>query len=147
MAMKETIPTLIKLDQSTKLEKVSPDLLMNNGDNMELQSFITQLKTQPESIEFEDTMSVIDANYVFTPTAFKNGGTTNEAGQNNGSCKILGFGKKHSLSVDDTLACFGKYYREDVLANPTGDDHQNIRHFMKTGWDGVIFEGDPLTAL
>jgi hypothetical protein len=119
---------------------------MNNGDKMELQAFLTQLKTHPENIAFDDTMSVIEANYVFTATAFKNGDTTNEAGQNNGSCKILGFGKIHALSVEETLACFGQYYRDDVLANPRGDDHQNIRHFMKTGWDGVQFEGEPLTA-
>ena len=33
---------------------------------------------------------------------------------------------------------WGQYYR-DVLATPTKDDHQNIRNFMKYGWDGVDF--------
>lgn len=28
----------------------------------------------------------------------------------------------------------------DVLANPDGDDHQNIRNIMKYGWNDVIFE-------
>ena len=27
------------------------------------------------------------------------------------------------------------YYR-DVLATPDGDDHPNIRNFMKSGWEG-----------
>jgi hypothetical protein len=31
-----------------------------------------------------------------------------------------------------------------VLKNPDGTDHQNIRNFMKHGWDGVRFEGEPL---
>ena len=33
---------------------------------------------------------------------------------------------------------WGQYYR-DVLATPDKDDHQNIRNFMKYGWDGVDF--------
>lgn len=113
---------------------------------MELQTFLTRLAEQPEAIEFEDTMAVIDANYTFTPTAFKNGDTNNEAGQNNGSCKILAFGQLNDLSVEQTLACFGRYYREDVLANPEGDDHQNIRNFMVSGWEGVNFQGAALSV-
>ena len=37
------------------------------------------------------------------------------------------------------LQLWGQYYRE-VLADPDGDSHQNIRNFMKYGWDGVPFE-------
>ena len=37
------------------------------------------------------------------------------------------------------LQLWGQYYR-DVLAKPDGEDHQNIRQFMKNGWDGVPFE-------
>ena len=33
---------------------------------------------------------------------------------------------------------------EDVLENPQGTNHQNIRNFMKTGWDGIQFEGNAL---
>lgn len=113
---------------------------------MELQAFLTQLKTSPETIEFDHTMAVIKAHYSFSPTAFKNGDCQNEAGQNNGSCKILAFGQLNGLSVDETLACFGKFYRDDVLGNPDGDDHQNIRNFIKTGWDGVSFDAQPLNA-
>lgn len=116
------------------------------GDVMSLQDFIEQLKATPDAVEFDTTMAVIEANYDFSPTAFTNGDTTNEAGQNNGSCKILAFGQLNGLSVDETLACFGKFYREDVLGNPSGDDHQNIRNFIKNGWDGVNFSGQALTA-
>jgi hypothetical protein len=31
-----------------------------------------------------------------------------------------------------TLSCFGAYYQEDVLGDPDGTSHQNIRNFMKT---------------
>jgi nitroreductase len=116
------------------------------GDFMSLQDFISQLKTSPETIEFDTTIAVIEANYDFTPTAFTNGSTNNDAGQNNGSCKILAFGQLNGLSVDETLACFGKFYRDDVLGNPEGDDHQNIRNFINNGWDGVNFSGQALTA-
>ena len=37
-----------------------------------------------------------------------------------------------------SLQLWGQYYR-DVLATPDKDDHQNIRNFMKYGWDGVDF--------
>ena len=40
------------------------------------------------------------------------------------------------LSKEETLALFGGYYR-DVVATPEGDDHPNIRNFMKSGWEGV----------
>lgn len=111
---------------------------------MQLQAFLDRLKDEPESIQFEDSMTVIESNYNFTPITFRNGEILNEAGQNNGSCKILAFGQLNGLSVDETLACFGKFYREDVLGNPEGEDHQNIRNFMQSGWDGVSFHGAAL---
>jgi hypothetical protein len=112
---------------------------------MTLQDFIRQLKTSPEAVEFDTTMAVIEANYDFTPTAFNNGDCVNDAGQNNGSCKILAFGQLNGLSVDETLACFGKFYRDDVLGNPAGDDHQNIRNFIQSGWEQVSFKGAALS--
>ncbi|UUM32410.1 HopJ type III effector protein [Vibrio japonicus] len=113
---------------------------------MELSTFISQLKTHPQDIEFSQTIATIDANYDFTPTAFTNGNTSNEANQNNGSCKIFAFAKLNDLSAEETLACFGAFYREDVLNNPQGDDHANIRNFIQFGWDGVQFESEALKA-
>ena len=89
-------------------------------------------------------MAVIENNYHFTPTVFTNGETHNEANQNNGSCKIFAFGLLNNLSEQQTLACFGAYYRDDVLGNPDGDDHQNIRQFMVSGWTKVQFDGEAL---
>ncbi|CAE6921416.1 MULTISPECIES: HopJ type III effector protein [Vibrio] len=111
---------------------------------MELKEFLDALTASPETVEFETTMAAIEANYEFTPTAFVNGETYNNADENNGSCKIFAFGLLNHLDKDATLACFGRFYREDVLANPENNDHQNIRNFMVTGWNGVKFESDAL---
>lgn len=113
---------------------------------MQLNDFLKQLNDTPDSISFDDTMAVIEANYTFSPTAFKNGNTENTANTNNGSCKIFAFGLLNNLSQAQTLACFGDFYRKDVLENPEGDSHQNIRNFMQTGWDGIKFAGEALSA-
>jgi hypothetical protein len=31
-----------------------------------------------------------------------------------------------------------------VLENLEGDDHQNIRNFMKYGWEGIQFKNEAL---
>ena len=112
---------------------------------MDLKDFLQKLNDTPEQISFNDTLALIDALYDFTPTTFNNGSVRNEAGQNNGSCKLFSFAKIQGLSQQRTLACFGDYYRKDVLGNPGGSDHQNIRNFMQTGWPGITFEGGALT--
>ena len=105
---------------------------------------LNKVKQNPESITFQETISVIDANYNFTPTAFKNGNQFNNPIENNGSCKIFAFAKLHNLEKEATLSLFGSYYFDDVLKNPNGNDHQNIRNFMVFGWDGISFEGEAL---
>lgn len=112
---------------------------------MTIIAFLGQLQENPKSITFQGTIQVIEENYDFMPTAFKNGNQNNGAGENNGSCKIFAFAKLNNLSQEDTLACFGAYYFNDVLQNPEGTDHQNIRNFMQAGWDGVQFEGKALS--
>lgn len=99
-----------------------------------------QLETSPEKIQFKEVIAFIDKHYDFTPTKFINGNTVNEAGQNNGSCKIFSFAQLNDLSKEETLNLFGEFYREDVLKNPDGADHQNIRNFMESGWEGISFE-------
>lgn len=111
---------------------------------MKSTEFLQRLEKTPEAIAFNDTIAVVEANYEFTPTAFANGELRNGAGQNNGSCKVFSFARLHKLSPQQTLHCFGDYYRKDVLGNPDGTDHQNIRNFMKTGWAGIAFEGEAL---
>jgi hypothetical protein len=110
-----------------------------------MKHFLKTLETAPGSISFNDTIGVIDENYEFTPTAFRNGELQNEAGQNNGSCKIFSFARLHRLTPQQTLQCFGSYYRDDVLKHPQGCDHQNIRNFIKTGWDCIAFDSNAPT--
>ncbi|WP_395063498.1 HopJ type III effector protein [Flavobacterium sp.] len=107
-------------------------------------NFINKIKQNPQTISFQDTIAVIDSNYNFTPTAFKNGNQYNDANENNGSCKIFAFTKMNNLEKDETLVLFGNYYFDDVLKNPDGNDHQNIRNFIIFGWDGVSFDSDVL---
>ncbi|MBB4804939.1 hypothetical protein HNP38_000211 [Chryseobacterium defluvii] len=105
---------------------------------------LDQLKNSPETVQFKEVIVYIDDHYDFTPVKFRNGNTVNEAGQNNGSCKVFSFAKLNGLLKEDVLALFGEFYREDVLKNPEGTDHQNIRNFMKSGWEGISFVGEAL---
>ncbi len=105
---------------------------------------LEKLKSDKNSIDFKEVIDYIDLNYDFTPTKFTNGNTINEANQNNGSCKIFAFAKLNNFSKEETLALFGDFYRTDVLQNPEGTDHQNIRNFIEFGWDGISFTGEAL---
>jgi len=110
---------------------------------MTITAFIEKLKTTPKTVSFQETMQVIEDHYDFEPTSFTNGEITNNIGQNSGSCKLFAFAKLQQLNSEETLHCFGNYYT-DVLNTPAGNDHQNIRNFMKTGWNGISFSNDPL---
>lgn len=112
---------------------------------MTLDQLLGALRAGP--VAFADVMAVIDQNYAFTPTAFRNGDADNAAGSNNGSCKIFAFAKLHGLDAAATLNAFGDFYTQDVLQHPEGEDHANIRNFMRTGWDGIEFSGEALKAL
>lgn len=112
---------------------------------MNIQQFKDKLKTHPTKIVFADTMQVIDDNYDFIPTAFTNGTINNKAGENSGSCKLFAFAKLQKLSKEETLFCFGEHY-QNVLEDKYGTSHQNIRNFMKTGFEVLVFEGDVLSA-
>lgn len=111
---------------------------------MELNDFLQKLNTSPETIEFTDTMSAVEALYDFTETEFQNGELLNQAGQNSGSCKLFAFAQLQNFSKQQTLACFGAYYRDDVLKKPDAADHQNIRNFINHGWSGIAFSKMPL---
>lgn len=115
---------------------------------MSLNDFIEQVKSG-QLVSFQETIAVIAEHYDYQATAFSNGlqqPVLNEAGRNEGSCKIFTFAKLHDLNEAQTLALFGDYYRKDVLENPGGDDHQNIRSFIRDGWPGILFQGEALQA-
>ncbi len=113
---------------------------------MRIEDFLHKLRTQPEDIAFTDTIETIEANYEFTPVRFTNGSAVNEAGTNSGSCKLFSFAKLQGLSKEETLACFGDYYRVEVLQHPEATNHANIRNFMLTGWEGISFDTEALQA-
>lgn len=105
---------------------------------------IEKLNTVPEQVTFNEVIATIESDYDYTPAKFSNGETVNEAGSNEGSCKIFAFARLNNLTEDKTLHCFGDYYRKDVLENPDSTDHANIRNFMQTGWQGIVFESEAL---
>ncbi|MCE2573154.1 HopJ type III effector protein [Motilimonas eburnea] len=117
---------------------------------MTITELLEQLKHQAETIEFNDVMSIIADNYHYTPSEFSNGlgdeQLINAAGTNEGSCRLFAFAQLQQLDQAQTLALFGRFYREDVLQHPQGSDHGNIRNFIKYGWDGIQFKQTPLVA-
>lgn len=115
--------------------------------NVTLADFINQLDSNAEQVSFEQVMQVIGENYNYLPATFSNGDLLNEAGTNEGSCKIFYFAKLNGLTEQQTLTCFGRFYREDVINNPQGNDHGNIRNFMQSGWSKVEFNSVALTPL
>jgi hypothetical protein len=101
---------------------------------------LEKIKNNPSEIQFKDVIAHIDAHFDFEPCAFLNGDLENAVGQNSGSCKVMQFAIIENLSKEETLACFGEYYRVEVLENMDGTNHQNIRNFMIYGFDGLKFE-------
>ena len=112
------------------------------------QAFIARVKAG-EPVEFQETIDLIAGHFSYMPTRFSNGlgddRLVNEPGVNEGSCKIFSFARLHGLNEAETLALFGRFYREDVLGHPEGADHRNIRNFLRDGWAGIAFDGVALT--
>jgi hypothetical protein len=114
---------------------------------MTINDLITQLNNEPKNVDFKQVIQVISQFYTYTPTDFTNGELLNQAGTNEGSCKIFYFAQLNKLTEQQTLCLFGSYYRDDVLANPEGNDHANIRNFILSGWAGIKFNAAALTQL
>jgi hypothetical protein len=115
-----------------------------------VEEFLKRLR-QGEPVDFAETQSLISQHYRYTPVKFSNGlgsdAIDNEAGVNEGSCRIFYFSWLHGLEQEETLKLFGDYYWIDVLQNPDTDNHRNIRNFIRHGWAGIRFEGVALTPL
>jgi len=105
----------------------------------ECELFNANVEMSSDDLTFEQVMEVIDQHYESQLLEFKNGDMLNKQGENEGTAKILSYAALSNMSKETTLKLWGQYYRE-VLANPNGTDHQNIRNFMKYGWEGVPFE-------
>ena len=100
--------------------------------------FNANLEMSGDDLMFEEFIELCDAEYEDGLIEFKNGDIVNKPGENHGSAKVLSYAALADFDKEMTLKLWGQYYRE-VKANPDGDDHQNIRNFMKYGWDGVDF--------
>lgn len=113
-----------------------------------LDTLLSQIKSTPETVEFQDVINTIGEHYNYTPAQFSNGPVNDcvisNAGENEGSCKIFAFAQLNSLNENQTLNCFGQYYRDDVLNHLNSTDHANIRTFMKYGWENINFNRLPL---
>ena len=103
----------------------------------ECEVFNANVEMDADELKFEDVMDLIDKHYEVGLIEFKNGDIVNKQGENEGSAKLLSYAALAELDKDTTLKLWGQYYRE-VLADPKGDSHQNIRNFMKYGWDGTF---------
>ena len=114
------------------------------------QTLIEKIKSAPDTVSFNEVIDYIMSTYQYSPAQFYNGHNddkvTNEAGTNEGSCKIFAFAQLAGLSEQETLNCFGDYYRHDVLQHPDNTDHANIRTFMRHGWSGIKFQSAALAA-
>ena len=112
---------------------------------------LDKLKSDPDTVRFEDVIETINTHYHYTPARFSNGlgadAVINEAGSNEGSCKIFALAQLQQLDKAATLACFGHYYRDEVLHHPDADNHANIRRFMRDGWEGIDFSTTALTPI
>lgn len=128
-------------------------LSTNPGDSLsdprsvppEAVAFADKIKSGTE-VTFSETMSIIDEHYFYFEVPFYNGELENKANENIGSAKIFAFGLMTKMTKDQCLLMFGEHYKS-VLDNPSGSDHQNIRTFQKSGWDGINFErGLPISS-
>lgn len=116
-----------------------------------MSTFATLLdRLRRRDADFEEVIAYINAHYDYTPTRFSNGlgaePVVNEAGKNEGSCRLFALAKLEGLSEADTVQLFGRFYHDDVLKHPGGSDHANIRRFLKDGWAGIRFDGTALVA-
>ncbi len=92
---------------------------------------------------FSDTLELIGQVFDYQPTGFHNGPLFNPAGENEGSCRVFSLAQYCNLNEADTLRLFAEHYQQ-VLDDPAGESHGNIRQFMTTGWSGIRFDQPPL---
>lgn len=116
---------------------------------MSLSTFLQKI-TSNQEVSFNETIAIITENYDYEATEFTNGlaedTLTNASGTNEGSCKIFAFAQINQLNQQQTLSLFGDFYRKDVLDDLSGTGHQNIRNFIRYGWEGIRFKQPALKS-
>lgn len=96
--------------------------------------------------KLQANIAAIESTYLISPQGFKVGDVFNEPGDNMGSLAILGFARLHNLPLEKVLPIFGEAY-DEVMANPEGDDHKNIRALIKFGVESVVFDGQGIELI
>ena len=115
--------------------------------------FLQRLENEADTIQFSDSIDIIEQCYNYKPSGFsiaqstQQGSVENNAGENEGSCKLIAFAQLNKLDTQKTLHLFGDFYRKDVLQHPTSSDHGNIRVLMELGVDTISFDSPPLTLI
>lgn len=131
-------------------EKTPSSPYQPKSKNMPLKSFLSTVQAD-KLVSFSESQAIINDFYDYTPTTFTNGigeqAVTNQAGSNEGSCKIFAFAQLNQLTPTQTLNLFGDYYHDEVLKNPEDTNHQNIRNFMISGWQGIKFNAEDTLRL
>lgn len=138
---------ILLIENDILIIRINGFFILSGTDFLNMNARLTELLSsiKEETKTFKDVIAHIEGIYEHKPTAFKNGETHNAADQNQGSAKVFSFAQLNNLSKADTLLLFAEHY-QSVLDHPTASDHQNIRQFMANGWDGIVFEGNVLTA-
>ncbi|MFT6152760.1 MAG: hypothetical protein ACJA0E_000391 [Bermanella sp.] len=122
--------------------------LFNQQQGLQKDMTAFRLQLASSTVLFSDTLALVEKWYDLYPTSFKNGldaeAVENAIGTNEGSLKVFALGRLNGFTPEQSLASFGEHFR-DVENTPDGQDHQNIRQFIRHGWAGVQFENVPLT--
>ncbi|CAK0751885.1 CysZ protein [Gammaproteobacteria bacterium] len=111
---------------------------------MTLEQFLEGVR-RGDVVTFDESLRVVDEYYHYQAVAFQNGTVNNTAGQNENSCRLFAFARRHGLNAEQTLRLFGEHYR-NVLDNPQDSKHPNLRAFIQHGWSGIVFADEPLRA-
>lgn len=103
-----------------------------------------ELAREWKNTDFGNTIQAIDSILETEPVDFVNGEVPNTSGENLWSLKVLAFGKMMWFHTQEVLSMFWEYYRE-VIDNPDGNSHQNIRALQKTGIECVDISENPFS--
>jgi len=103
------------------------------------------LSEEVDTMPFSDIMKTLDLHFTFRPTAFSVGDTKSTENQNQKSLRVLSFAQLLKLSKEQTLKLWGEHYKQ-VLQEPEGSSHGNIRAFLKGGFECVNAPQDVITA-
>ncbi|MBT3727100.1 hypothetical protein HOG21_05480 [bacterium] len=103
------------------------------GDKILIRNLLLEAK---EAETFDDFIAFVDKYFMLISTGFNNNGLKNNKFKNEGSLKVLAFAKYCKMTDVTEIAGLFKGYYKDVLKDPKGDNHQNIRHLI----NGSIYE-------